>query len=162
MLTYQTMQITSQSTGQSVSWFPTTALSCSNCLNPIASPQLTTAYTITASNPDGCEASETFTIIVLDTPQPDSIIPPPTIFSPDGDGVDDNLVIQGANLVPRNTLYIVNRWGQVVFTQEQYDNTWDGTIKGVLLPQDTYYYFLKTDPPTKNPLMGSILLIRKQ
>jgi gliding motility-associated-like protein len=56
----------------------------------------------------------------------------------------------------------VNRWGQVVFTQEQYDNTWDGTIKGVLLPQDTYYYFLKTDPPTKNPLMGSILLIRKQ
>jgi gliding motility-associated-like protein len=162
MLTYQTMQITSQSTGQSVSWFPTTALSCSNCLNPIASPQLTTAYTITASNPDGCDASETFTIIVLDTPQPDSIIPPPTIFSPDGDGVDDNLVIQGANLVPRNTLYVVNRWGQVVFTQEQYDNTWDGTIKGVLLPQDTYYYFLKTDPPTKNPLMGSILLIRKQ
>ena len=43
---------------------------------------------------------------------------------------------------------IVNRWGEVVYRREQYDNTWDGTPNvrvsstsdDGLVPDGTYYY----------------------
>src|ERR1700677_1119286 len=36
------------------SWAPPTGLSCTNCQNPIATPTITTSYTVTVTDNNGC------------------------------------------------------------------------------------------------------------
>ena len=70
-------------------------------------------------------------------------------FSPNGDGINDFLVIEGIKSRPNNTLKIVNRWGTLVYSKKNYDNTWDGNSEHKLtinksngLPRGTYFYTL--------------------
>uniref|UniRef100_UPI00046FCD09 T9SS C-terminal target domain-containing protein n=1 Tax=Aquimarina pacifica TaxID=1296415 RepID=UPI00046FCD09 len=70
-------------------------------------------------------------------------------FSPNNDGVNDLFYIDCIDRYPNNKLLIYNRWGNIVYQKEGYDNTFDGTSNGraVLyteekLPVGTYYYIL--------------------
>ena len=67
-------------------------------------------------------------------------------FSPNGDGVNDFLVISGAEAL-RVGLTVFNRWGNKVFEDLNYKNTWDGSAnKGIVigegLPDGTYWYIV--------------------
>ncbi|MBL0047301.1 MAG: tandem-95 repeat protein [Bacteroidetes bacterium] len=67
-------------------------------------------------------------------------------FSPNGDGVNDFLVISGAESL-RVGLTVFNRWGNRVFEDLNYKNTWNGSAnKGVVigegLPDGTYWYIV--------------------
>ena len=67
----------------------------------------------------------------------------PTGFSPNGDNVNDKLVIIGIEDLASD-LIIFNRWGVEVYSASNYQNDWDGTSnKGLSLPEDTYFYILK-------------------
>lgn len=48
----------------SYSWSPASGLSCTNCPNPVASPNTTTTYTVTGTNANGCSSSTTAQVIV--------------------------------------------------------------------------------------------------
>jgi Secretion system C-terminal sorting domain len=50
--------------GVSYSWSPAAGLSCSNCAQPIASPATTTNYTVTATYPGGCNATDNVLVTV--------------------------------------------------------------------------------------------------
>jgi hypothetical protein len=50
--------------GVTYSWMPTNDLSCTNCPNPMASPDATTVYTVTATYPGQCQAAITDQITV--------------------------------------------------------------------------------------------------
>ncbi|MGC6431067.1 MAG: gliding motility-associated C-terminal domain-containing protein, partial [Jejuia sp.] len=70
-------------------------------------------------------------------------------FSPNGNGKNEVFYIDCINNYPDNTLKVFNRWGNLVYTKEGYDNTFDGVSNGrsVLnrnekLPVGTYYYVL--------------------
>jgi len=54
--------------GGSYAWSPITALSCTNCDNPIANPAATTVYTITGTTMQGCTNSTTSTVTVNPLP----------------------------------------------------------------------------------------------
>jgi gliding motility-associated-like protein len=90
--------------------------------------------------------------------QPTPITLPPTNssffipegFSPNGDGVNDRFVIRGATGLTIS-LEVYNRWGHVVYKNDNYQNDWDGTANtGILLdgdkglPDGTYYYIVRT------------------
>jgi len=49
------------------------------------------------------------------------------ILSPNGDGLNDTLIIEGLELSPNNTMRIYNRYGILVYERENYDNSFDGT-----------------------------------
>lgn len=73
-----------------------------------------------------------------------------TIFTPNGDGLNDTFVIEGIETSPENELSIYNRWGVEVFRQKNYDNSFAGQSNGRVtinesrqLPEGTYYYVLK-------------------
>lgn len=66
-----------------------------------------------------------------------------TGFSPNNDGINDNLVIEGIELFPNNELRVFNRWGNQIFFQKGYKNNWNGTWDGTDLPDGTYFYILK-------------------
>nr|WKN36447.1 putative Ig domain-containing protein [Tunicatimonas sp. TK19036] len=87
-------------------------------------------------------------------------------FSPDGDGVNDFWVIKDITDYPENVVKIFNRWGELVFTQEGYDNearVWTGNAnEGLLtgsgrLPQSTYFFLIDLKDGSK-PLTGYIVL----
>jgi len=70
-------------------------------------------------------------------------------FSPNGDGIHDTFTIEGLELRPNNTLKIYNRYGSLVYSKENYNNTWDGTADNKLtikkvdgLPVGVYFYVL--------------------
>ncbi len=71
----------------------------------------------------------------------------PDAFSPNGDGVNDWLVITNIDSYPNNTFTVFNRWGNKVYEASPYRNQWDGTsqfgsVYGETLPEGTYYYVL--------------------
>ncbi|MCH2081660.1 MAG: T9SS type A sorting domain-containing protein, partial [Saprospiraceae bacterium] len=61
----------------SIVWSPTTALSCTDCPNPIAAPATSTTYTITAYNEAGCTEQDSIAIYVDEIPNflPNELIP---------------------------------------------------------------------------------------
>ena len=71
----------------------------------------------------------------------------PEGFSPNGDGVNDYFIIQGAERYMID-LKVFNRWGNLVYSSKQYLNDWGGLSNaGVLisnqLPVGTYFYIVK-------------------
>ena len=87
-------------------------------------------------------------------------------FSPNGDGVNDNFVIQGLDKYPNNHLIIFNRWGNQVYGSSHYKNDWGGTFDGKELPDGTYFYILELGQGIGNAtlsgrkLSGYIQLLR--
>jgi gliding motility-associated-like protein len=90
----------------------------------------------------------------------------PEGFSPNGDGVNDNYVIRGLHLYPNNSFTVFNRWGNMVYKAEPYNNQWDGTstvglsIGGDQLPTGVYFYIFDLGDGTK-PFKGYIYLNRE-
>jgi len=64
----------------------------------------------------------------------------PSGFTPNNDGFNDAFKIEGNLECAPIDLTVFNRWGQIVFEQKDYDNTWDGRSKnGSELTNGTYY-----------------------
>lgn len=85
----------------------------------------------------------------------------PNAFSPNGDGINDELVIGVTNL-KKYSIQIYNRLGtQVFFTNNIFEN-WKGTFKGNELPVGVYYYIISgLDLSNKNiKYSGPITLMR--
>ncbi|TKC08522.1 gliding motility-associated C-terminal domain-containing protein [Pedobacter frigoris] len=83
----------------------------------------------------------------------------PNLFTPNGDGNNDVFEVRGIELFAANDLVIVNRWGNEVFKQTNYRNTWAG--EG--LNEGTYYYVLRVKESLNSDwkiFKGYITLIR--
>jgi gliding motility-associated-like protein len=86
-------------------------------------------------------------------------------ISPDGDGLNDFMEIKYVDVVEgasKNKVSIYNRWGDLVFEVDDYDNTSRVFIgvssQGKELPAGTYFY--KIDFSSGSPLSGFITLKR--
>ena len=72
----------------------------------------------------------------------------PEGFSP-GDGqFNEMFVIDGLEQFDQVSLKIYNRWGNLVYTDDNYENDWTGTTNvnmtlGGDLPSGTYYYLVE-------------------
>ena len=82
-------------------------------------------------------------------------------ISPNGDGVNDTWVIEDIESFPENNIQIFNRWGELVFEEDGYVNTWAGTTTdGTPLTEGAYYYVIKLNDANNKVLTGSITLVR--
>ena len=63
-----------------------------------------------------------------------------TGFSPDIDSELQTFTILGVENFPDNNLSIFDKWGQEVYSVEEYENDWDGTVDGAMVELGTYYY----------------------
>lgn len=63
-------------------------------------------------------------------------------FSPNGDGINDRLVIVGLEELEAFDLQVFSRWGTRVFETESYDEGWDGTWENGGLPDGLYFYVI--------------------
>ena len=65
----------------------------------------------------------------------------PSAFTPDNDGINDILLIQGSENQSFKFL-IFNRWGNMVFQSNNPNISWDGKIKNQPAPEGVYIYKL--------------------
>lgn len=65
----------------------------------------------------------------------------PNAFTPNEDGTNDEFGVVGEG-IEEMTLYIFNRWGEVVFESTQVDHKWNGTHKGEKCENGVYVYKL--------------------
>lgn len=136
-----------------IRWRPSSFLSDSTILSPIARPTDDIYYTLYLVTDKGCAAQDVVFVKVLKTP----IVP--NIFSPNGDGVHDTWVIPYLDSYPGCTVEVVNRYGQLVFRSVGYPTPWDGRINGNPAPVGTYYYVI--DPKNgRKRVAGYVDIIR--
>jgi len=63
----------------------------------------------------------------------------PNTFTPNGDGLNDYFVINGLEKYDENEITILNRWGNRVYQQKDYQNNWSADQ----LNDGTYFYILR-------------------
>ena len=147
--------------GATYSWSPSDGLSCVNCSNPVASPGITTTYSIVASNGPGagCQDSDLLTVNVTGV-CPDLYIP--TGFSPNGDQNNDIYLIFGD--LEAMELVIYDRWGHEIFKTSDQSAGWDGTYpyNGKEAPTGIYAYKLTATDYKGETIKktGNITLVR--
>lgn len=133
-------------------WSPSTYLNEDNIRNPIITPLKTIQYTFQATNDANCIATQIVLVKVLEK------IDIPNTFSPNGDGVNDNWVIKGLEDYAGATIDVYNRNGLLVYKSIKYI-PWDGTYKGKLLSNGTYYYLI--NPKYNLPILsGWVNIVR--
>ena len=146
--------------GTSYAWSPATNISFTNVPNPTVNPTQNTTYSVVITNQYGCSTTLSVDVNVMC----DSLLIP-TGFSPNDDGVNDGYVIDGIGNYPGNKIWVYNRWGNLVFKTENYQNYWDGVcnVSGVYfgekLPSGTYFYILDLNDGNK-PKSGYLIIRR--
>jgi gliding motility-associated-like protein len=111
------------------------------------------------TSPQGC-VSDTTVIAIANPCQ--LIIP--NVFTPNSDGVNDFFVVDGLERYPNTLLQVFNRWGQVVYENENYDNSWDGTnMSGAKVSDGTYYFIIRyTRLDELEDVTGTVNIFRNQ
>jgi gliding motility-associated-like protein len=68
-----------------------------------------------------------------------------TLITPNMDGKNDYFILKGTQTEGKLNLIIFDRRGVQVYKNGNYDNSWNGVdYNGKILPDDTYFYILKT------------------
>ena len=112
-------------------------------------------FTVTATDGNGCPASESFDLGC--TPLIPVVIP--QFLSPNGDNQNELWLLQNTAQYPNIKVTVYNRWGNVVFEAEPYNNDWNGHLKGTNpnpLPAATYFYVVDTNKKSQDPYQGYI------
>jgi gliding motility-associated-like protein len=143
----------------SYDWQPAFGLSCYDCPNPVFNGNYSATYTATVINDLGCSGKATVTVTVI--PSYDIFIP--NVFTPNGDGANDEWKIFG-NLTGIKQLQVMvfNRIGEKVFESNDINFGWDGTYKGTSVP-GVYTYvakFVWLNNHSDNSYHGSITLLK--
>ena len=64
-------------------------------------------------------------------------------ITPDGDGVNDTWFINNIQNYPNNSVKVYNRWGDLIFSRNNYQNDWNGSYanNGSNIPDASSYYY---------------------
>lgn len=151
--------ITSPANNLLVNWTPNTALSCLDCYDPSANPLATTTYEAVLRDPFGCFVADT--TIVVEVIEAFSVALPST-FSPNGDGINDEIFVKGWGIKELITFEIYNRWGEMIFRSSDLNRGWDGTHQGEPQNMDSYVYLVKAIGYNNEEIVdkGTVTLIR--
>lgn len=63
------------------------------------------------------------------------------VFTPNNDGINDILKPIVVGVPELKTFSIYNRWGNLIFSTKDANTGWDGTLRGVPQPIETYLWF---------------------
>ena len=120
-------------------------LDCENCLEHDITPLNTSGYTVFLTNENGCSTTDTVIVYVNNKRR----IYIPNAFTPDGDGINDKLLIYGGVGVEEvEKFQIFSRWGELVFEENNFqpnDETrgWNGVFNGKKMNTGVFIFYAK-------------------
>ncbi len=138
-------------------------LTCTNCQTPFAKPYFTTTYAVFGLDSVGCRASDSVVVTVL---KPRGILVP-TGFTPNGDLVNDKLIVHGRAGTKIVVFRVYDRWGELLYEAHDFNindeaSGWDGSFKGQTMNSGLYVWYIEAEyiDGAKETLKGSTTLIR--
>jgi len=162
----ETAILSATSNGTTYNWQPA-SLVCNTCATISVSPTLTTTYYLTITGNNGCEKTDSV-IVTIHIPCGEIYVP--DAFSPNGDGLNDNLYpMINSSCYQTITFRIFDRWGNIVFDSQsaQWGNvranySWDGTYMGKMLNDDVFVYLLQITLTDGTAIIkkGNVSLVR--
>lgn len=119
-------------------------LSCVQCPQTFSFPQSTITYELVGTDSAGCTAMDRVTVHV----GKDRVILVPTGFTPNGDGLNDRLLVHGLTGTRIRRFQVFDRWGGLVFDKvdfevNQEEAGWDGMIRGEAASPGVYVWYLE-------------------
>ncbi|MGI4749813.1 MAG: gliding motility-associated C-terminal domain-containing protein [Janthinobacterium lividum] len=82
------------------------------------------------------------------------------VITPNGDGRNDTWVIKNIDQYPHNSVKVMDKSGNVIYSQQGYANDWGGTYNNGPLPQGTYYYVVDFGEGLDLVFKGFITIVR--
>ncbi len=131
----------------SYEWFSTDSLDCLDCATVSARPTGNAQFSVIVTDEiTGCTAEDELSVLVLKTRR----LFVPNAFSPNGDGINDQLTLFGAEEVSKILRFeIYSRDGALVFKRDNFNLTngigWDGAYNGQALSTDVFIYFAEVE-----------------
>lgn len=143
-------------------WTPANYLDCVQCAKPIATPTVSTTYTLTIHDAQGCTVSAETRILVEG---PSFFLP--NVFKPDAAG-QNNLfgVFASPGIRQVLNLNIYDRWGGQVYHGESFvadgATGWDGSWRGLPCAPGVYVYLVEVELEDGSRLKrsGDVTLVR--
>jgi gliding motility-associated-like protein len=141
------LQLTNTSTGLIDTWqwnFGSVGSSVLKDPDPQYFPQnnIESYYVIklkATNNTLGCTDSLSKTLRVLNN----CFIAVPSAFTPNNDGLNDFLYPNNALKAVDLEFKVFNRWGQLVFSTQNWQDKWDGKINGITQSPGVFVWYLK-------------------
>lgn len=148
--------------GTGYEWTPPLGLSNPNIKNPIAlyGPEIDSVrYWVRVFNDAGCVDSATLLVKVFKT-TPQVFVP--TGFTPNNDGLNDDIRPIAVGIKEIKYFSIYNRWGQLVFRTNINGHGWDGKIKGTPQGTNVFVWMVSAIDYLDRPFFakGTLTLIR--
>ncbi|MCC6727672.1 MAG: gliding motility-associated C-terminal domain-containing protein [Saprospiraceae bacterium] len=148
----------------SIVWTGGTYLSCTDCLDPVATPLEQTNFVVTLHKGQ-CLATDSLTVYV-DIDEAGVYVP--TAFSPNGDGNNDRFMIYSGPTVERIKSFLVfDRWGEKVYEYMDFDpkdpaRGWNGQLDGQPMNPAVYVWFAEVQfiDGSVRVLEGDVTLMR--
>jgi gliding motility-associated-like protein len=145
-------------------WSPSDYLSCTSCSTPTAEIKKSITYRAVVKNEYGCVAGDSMTIRTFCQGAQAFI---PNAFTPDGDGLNDILLVRGKGISHIRSFRIFSRWGELVFEKSNFPPNdpsfgWDGRVRGKTAPPEVYVYMAEVvcENDLINTYKGNITLLR--
>lgn len=145
-------------------WWPPDYLSCTDCPTPTVEVKRNITYRATVQNEFGCIAADSMNIKTF---CPGSQVFIPNAFTPDGDGLNDVIMVRAKGISVVRSFRIFSRWGQLVFEKTNFAPNdplygWDGKIKSITGPAEVYVYTAEVvcENDLINTYKGNITLLR--
>jgi gliding motility-associated-like protein len=125
------LPIKARAFGETVLWSPATYLNDATSYTPQFKGPVDQTYLINITTASGCLTVDTLDVKTIKSVE----IYVPTAFTPNNDGLNDNLrpLLRGVRQL--NYFRIYNRWGQVIYETRNDKPGWNGILKG--MPQPT-------------------------
>ena len=119
-------------------------------------------YSVVIESALGCYGEDSVYVLFF-APEPiESELYLPNAFTPDGDGLNDEFrVLNPPDNVSSFSMFIYNRWGQMVFESKDVTKAWNGTYKTGAAPAGMYAYKIELQVSGREFIKsGTLVLVR--
>lgn len=139
-------------------WSPADGLSNPSIPNPVTNIDRTFTYHLKVYTPEGCMGEDDINLRFMAGPE----IYVPNAFSPNGDGRNDIFRPLPVGITRLDYFRIYNRWGELVYSTNEYLKGWDGRQRGGQAANGTYVWVVGGLNETGQMVeyKGTVVLIR--
>ncbi|MGB0983504.1 MAG: gliding motility-associated C-terminal domain-containing protein [Saprospiraceae bacterium] len=147
--------------GNFYNWSPPDYLSCTNCSNPLISPESDINYEVIVTDLNGCDTTMRLKVKALNQCI-EGKIGIPNAITPNNDGQNDAFGLINPTGLNNFKMRIYNRWGELVFETTNPFEKWEAKINTKVQHGDAFVYVIEGDCIAGEEffLKGSFLIIK--
>lgn len=133
------LELHARTFGETVLWNPSVNLDNAAAVNPVFKGNTDQLYTIAITAKSGCVTIDTQLVKLVKNVE----IFVPNAFTPNGDGINDQLKPVFFGIKQLHYFRVYNRWGQLFYQTQTLKQGWDGTFKSMKQEMQTVVWMLE-------------------